>query len=109
MVNSNTVIATSPRQPLSRQGVRRITGIMNASNRAMPKSKIAIINISTTNGKKKEVVEIMKARNLSVLGFCETRIKRNRDKVLHGNYKLIFSGRDDGRHGVLGLDLRNSV
>ena len=75
----------------------------------MPNSKIVIINIYNINGKKKEMVEIMKARNLSVLGFCETRIKGNRDIVLHGNYKLIFSGRDDGRHGVLGLDLRNSV
>ena len=46
------------------------------------------------------MVEVMREINLSVLGLCETRIKGNGETELHGDYKLIFSGRDDGRHGV---------
>ena len=98
MVNTNIVMAPSPRQPLSGHGVQRITGIMRLS-RAKSKFKIATTNISTMNGKE-EVVEVMKTRNLSVLRLCETRTKGNGERVLHGDYKLFFSGRDDGRHGI---------
>ena len=32
--------------------------------------------------------------------IIQTRIKGNGERVLHGDYKLFFSGRDDTRHGV---------
>ena len=58
------------------------------------------MNISTMNGKEEDVVEVLKARYFSVLGLCERRIKGNGERVLHGAYKLVFSRRADGRHGV---------
>ena len=97
MVNT-TIMAPSTRQPCG-QGVRRISGTMNLS-KGKSKSKIATINISTIRGKEEEIVEIMKSRKLTVLGLCETRMKGNGEKMLHEDYKLIFSGREDGRHGV---------
>ena len=56
------------------------------------------MNISTMNGKEEDVVEVLKARYFSILGRCETRIKGNREILLHGDYKIIFSRRDDSRH-----------
>jgi len=73
---------------------------MNLSSRAKQTFKIATMNISTMNGKEEDVVEALKARDFSVLGLCETRVKGNGERVLHGDYKLIFSKRADGRHGV---------
>jgi len=49
------------------------------------------MNISTMNGKEEDVVEVLKARDFSILGRCETRIKGNGERVLHGDYKLVFS------------------
>ena len=42
----------------------------------------------------------MKSKNHAVVGLSETRMKGSGEKVLHGNYKLIYSGKEDGRHGV---------
>jgi len=52
------------------------------------------------NGKEEDVVEVLKAIEFGVLGLCETIIKGNGERLLHGDYKLIFSKRADGRHGV---------
>ena len=43
---------------------------------------------------------MMKERRLEIVGLCETRIRGKGEKTLHENYKIIFSGNDDGRHGV---------
>jgi len=62
------------------------------SSKAKPTFKIATINISTMNGKEEDVVEALKARDFSVLGLCETRVKGNGERVLHGDYKLSSVG-----------------
>ena len=100
MANTTETTAPSPRQPLNGQGVLRISGVMNSESRKTKKSKIAIINISTIRGKEEEVVDIMKSRGLSIIGLSETRLRGSGEKILHENYKLIYSGKEDGRHGV---------
>ena len=42
----------------------------------------------------------MKSKSLAVVGLSETRMKSSGEEVLHGNNKLIYSGKEDGRHGV---------
>ena len=42
----------------------------------------------------------MKSKNLAIVGHSETRMKGSGERILHENYKLIYSGQDDGRHGV---------
>ena len=52
-------------------------------------------------GKVEEVVELMEERRLEVLGVCETRLKGQGIKVVHGDYQMIFKRRDDERkYGV---------
>ena len=46
------------------------------------------------------MIELMKLRMLDVLGLAETRLKGNGDQMIHENYRMIYSGNDDGRHGV---------
>ena len=98
MANTTETTAPSPRQPLNGQGVLRISGVMNSKSRKASKLKIAIINISTMRGKEEEMV--VKSKNLAIVGLSETRMKGSGEKILHENYKLIYSGQDDGRHGV---------
>ena len=100
MANTNETMAPSPRQPLNGQGVLRISGVMNSKSRKASKLKIAIINISTMRGKEEELVDIMKNKNLSIVGLSKIRIKGSGEKILHENYKLIYSGQNDERHGV---------
>ena len=69
-------------------------------SRAKPTFKIATINISNMNVKEEDVVEVLKARDFSILVLCERRIKGNGERVLHGDYKIVFSRRGDIRHGV---------
>ena len=42
----------------------------------------------------------MKEKNLEISGLCEKRLKDKGDMVLHEDYRLIFSGREDDRHGL---------
>ena len=100
MANTNETTAPSPRQPLNGQGVLSISGVMNSKSRKASKLKIAIINISTMRGKEEELVDIMKQKNLIIVVLSEIRIKASGEKILHENYKLIYSGQNDGRHGV---------
>ena len=98
MANTTETTAPSPRQPLNGQGVLRISGAMNSKSRNT--SRIAILNISTMRGKEEEVVDIMRSRRLAIVGLSETRMKDSGERILHENYKLIYSGKEDGRHGV---------
>ena len=98
MANTTETTAPSPRQPLNGQGVLRISGAMNSKSRST--SRIAILNISTMRGKEEEVVDIMRSRRLAIVGLSETRMKDSGERILHENYKLIYSGKEDGRHGV---------
>lgn len=74
------------------------------SHRNVPRKRKIIrmgtLNVSTLRDKEEEMIEMMKERNLDVLGMCETRMKGEGEKLLHDNYKLIYSGRDDGQYGV---------
>jgi len=102
--------APSPRQPLSRQGVLRISGhrrttsITNKNAHGLRKAdfkmRIGAINVATLKGKEEELVEVMKMRDLSILALAETRLKGKGDRIIHENYRLIYSGREDSRHGV---------
>ena len=100
MANTTEATVPSTRQPLNGQGVLRISGAVNYESRRANKLKIAIINIATMRGKEEELVDIMERSGLGAVGLSETRIKGNGEKILHGNYKLFYSGKDDGRHGV---------
>ena len=63
--------------------------------------RLGTINATTLNGKEEEVVEMMKERNLDLLGVCETRMPGQGSKVIHEDYQLIFKGRDQERkYGV---------
>ena len=102
-------MAPSPQQLLNEQGVLRITGFRRYktgnnfnSQKKLKVSylRIATINIATARGKEEEMIEVMKSRRLDVLGLAETRLKGNGDQIIHGNCKMIYSGNDDGRHGV---------
>ncbi len=62
--------------------------------------RLATLNVATVRGKEEELVELMKERKLTILALAETRLKGNGDRIVHDNYRLIYSGIDDGRHGV---------
>lgn len=42
----------------------------------------------------------MKERRLDIFGLCETRFKNNEQRRLQEDFKIIYSGTDDGRQGV---------
>ena len=46
------------------------------------------------------MIQVIKSRRIDVLGLAETRLKGNGDQVIHGNYRIIYSENEDGRHGV---------
>ena len=106
-------MALSPQQPLTRQRVRRIPGFMLTTGnvpepttgnvpepRIIENIRIGAINVATRRDKEEEVVEMMKARRLDVLGMAETRLRRNGDRTIHEDYRLTFSGTEEGKHGV---------
>ena len=104
-------MALSPQQPLGGQRVRRITGLWKRKHKRTILQtykerlndnilKFGAINVATVRGKEEEMVELMKLRQLSVLGLSETRMKGCGDRIIHGGYRLIYSGEDSGRHGV---------
>ena len=98
-------MALSPKQPLNRQRVGRIPGFMLTTenvpgNVPEPNIRIGAINVATLRDKEEEVVEMMKARRLDILGMAETRLRRNGDRTIHEDYRLIFSGKEEGKQGV---------
>ena len=67
------------------------------------KSKIATLNTCGANNKLEEAVEIMKHRNIKVLGIAYTQIKDNGVQKLHLDYALFYSGvnkKHRSKHGV---------
>ena len=62
--------------------------------------KIGTINVATLRQKEEELVEMMKMRDISILAVEETRMSGKGDRVIHENYRLIYSGGEDNRHGV---------
>ena len=109
MVNQQEM-APSPRQPLSRRGVRRISGYgqtqtvttthVHGTTQLEQQLKIGTINVATLRQKEEELVEMMKMRDISILAVEETRMSGKGDRVIHENYRLIYSGGEDNRHGV---------
>ena len=94
-------MALSPQQPLNRQRVRRIPGFMlTTGNVPEPNIRIGAINVATLRDEEEEVVEMMRARRLDILGMEETRLRRNGDRTIHEDYRLMFSGTEEGKHGV---------
>ena len=98
--------APSPRQPFNRQGVQRIPGFgwnnlaRTGNSIRTNKLKIGTINLATLKGKEEELIMVMKNRKLDILALAETRTAVSEDKIIHDNYRLITSSREDGRHGV---------
>ena len=72
----------------------------HGKKKAQGNIRMATINVSTLKDKEEEIIEMMKARRLDILGLCETRCKNSGQRRLHEDYKIIYSGVDDGRHGV---------
>ena len=79
-------MALSPQQPLGGQRVRRITGLWKRKHKKTTGQtykerlkdnilKFGATNVATLRGKEEEMVELMKLRQLSVLGLSETRMK----------------------------------
>ena len=116
-MTSQNVMAPSPQQPLNRQRVRRIpgfgrttvvtTGTSNGTthgthkrNKRKNRRRVGTINVSTMRGKEEEIVELMDERKLDILGLCETRLKGSNDRLIHYNYRLVYSGDDEGSSGV---------
>ena len=56
--------------------------------------------MATLREKEEEVVEMMKMRNLSILAMSETRLRSKGDKIIHEDYRLVYSGSEQARHGV---------
>ena len=63
-------------------------------------SRIGIMNVATLREKGQELIEVMKIRKLSIMAVCETRMRRNCDRIVHEGYRLIYSGGEQARHGV---------
>lgn len=65
--------------------------------------KLAIINVGTYRGKEEEIVEMMKARRIDVVGMSEMRVEGEESgRDLGGGYMLAYRGVDMGikKHGV---------
>ena len=71
--------------------------------------RIGTINASTLEGKEEEIVEMMGERRLSVLGVCETRLNGKGCKVLHRDYRMLFTGREGERKYGVALILSPEV
>ena len=65
--------------------------------------KISSLNIDTYKDKEEEILEVMRERNVDIMGMAETRMGgRESGKDLGDGYVLMFSGEEGGgsRHGV---------
>ena len=107
MVNLDDM-APSPRQPLTRQGVLRISGsgqmLMTTKNnvygtRILKTLRIGIENVVTLREKEEELIEVIKMRKMSIMALCEARARQNGDRIIHGGFSLIYSGGKQLRHG----------
>ena len=56
--------------------------------------------METLRGKEKELVEVMKMRDVCILAFAETRLNGNGNRTIHESYRLMHSGGEDCRYGV---------
>ena len=98
IVNLNDM-APSPRQPLTRQGVLRISGPGKAlttklnniyGTKLLKTLRIGIMNV-TILMENEELIAVMKMRKLSIMALCETGTRCNRDRIIHKGYRLIYS------------------
>ena len=48
-----------------------------------------------------------KINDLSILALTEIRLKGKGDRIIHENYRLMYSGVEDSRHGVGFLEADN--
>jgi len=53
--------------------------------------------VATLIGKREELAEVMKMRDLCIVALAETRIS---GRIIHENYRLMYSGGEDGRYLV---------
>ena len=61
---------------------------------------MATLNVGTLREKVEEIVDLMEKRKIDIMGVSETRMKDCGNKTVYKDYKLIYSGRNNGRHGV---------
>ena len=96
----NTTMAPSPVQPLSRQGVRRISRSSNSFISAKQEIKIGNWNVRTLNqdGKIEELVVAFTKYGLDMCALTETRLTGIDKMNLDGGLSLLVSGREDGMH-----------
>ena len=89
-------MAPSPRQPLNRQGVRRISGLD-------VELRVATANVGTMRGRGREVAEMLGRRKVDICGVQEVRFKNNGTRTYgtgEEKYKFWWSGGRDKRAGV---------
>ena len=99
-------MALSPRQPLNRQRVRRISGFQMDKE----KLRLATANIGTMTGRSREVVEMFKNRKVEIGCVQEVRYNGQGTRVYGDEemYKFWWSGSESGRNGV-GIMVREGL
>lgn len=77
-------------------------------NKAFTKIKIGTLNIISLTKRVEECTDVLKSRNLDILGLSETKWKGKGYKELRDGYHLYWSGGLTGKNGV-GIILSNKM
>ena len=64
------------------------------------KVRVGTWNVGTLSGKSRELVEVLKRRNVNICCVQETRWKGGKAKEIEEGYKIIYSGKTSSRNGV---------
>ena len=72
----------------------------NSRQRLSCEVRFATLNVGTMTGKRVELVELMKRRQLLVLGVQETKWKGDRTVKLGEGFKMLHAGGDGKTNGV---------
>ena len=74
--------------------------------------RVGTINIGTLTGKGTEIADLMERKKMDILCLQETRWKGNKEKELAGVHKLLYSGNNTDRNGmvvILSVNIRENL
>ena len=113
MIVQNQPMALSPRQPLSGQRVRRISGLDRRAHdsRDGKNLKVCTVNVGTMKGRSHEVALMLGRRKADICCIQEVRYKSNSSTTIgsgEDKYKFWYSSSDSGLNGV-GIMLRQDL
>ena len=103
MSHTEEELALSPRQPLNRRRVRRISGFGQTKSNRDRVLRVATVNIGTMAGRSREVVEMLARRRVDICAVQEVRYKAQGVRIYgSGNerYKFWWSGGEERERGV---------